>query len=153
MIGKTVECFEGQKTLESSFKHRSGSGVIEQLQFKEKGSLLAQKDLTGTILSNALSVTNTPGYKSFGNISYTFASSRRAQVTVIHCSIVRNINRLLQISVHPNMDRQSVLNSTSFTALLCRKLCPDRGQLPRHCQINKSNMYQNTMLNIPLCMF
>ena len=57
--------------LESSFKLRWGSGVIEKLQFKEEGSLLAQKDLTGTILSNALSVTNTPGYKSFRNISYT----------------------------------------------------------------------------------
>ena len=44
---------------------------MEKLQFKEKGSLLAHKDLTGTILSNALSVTNTLGYKSFGNISST----------------------------------------------------------------------------------
>ena len=42
-----------------------------KLQLKEKGSLLAQKVLTGSNLSNALSVTNTPGYKSFGNISYT----------------------------------------------------------------------------------
>ena len=83
--------------------------MIEKLQFKEKGSLLAQKDLTGSILSNALSVTNTPGYKSFGNISYTFASSRRAQVTVIHCSIVCNINRLLHINVHPTVDGQEVL--------------------------------------------
>ena len=57
--------------LESSFKHRWGSGVMEKLQFKDKGSLLAQKDLTGSILSNALSVTNIPGYKSFGNISST----------------------------------------------------------------------------------
>ena len=61
---------------------------MEKLQFKEKGSLLAQKDLTGSILSNALPVTNTPGYKSFGNISYTFASSRGAQVSspLQHCS-------------------------------------------------------------------
>ena len=81
----------------------------EKLQFKEKGSLLAQKDLTGTILSNALSVTNTPGYKSFGNISYTLASSRITQVKVLHCSIVCNINRLLHISVHPNVERQEVL--------------------------------------------
>ena len=44
--------------------------MIEKLQFKDKGSLMAQKDLSGSILSNALSVTNTPGYKSFRNISY-----------------------------------------------------------------------------------
>lgn len=54
--------------------------MIEKLQFKEQGSLLAQKDLTGSILSNALSVANTPGYKSFRNISHTFASSRVTQV-------------------------------------------------------------------------
>ena len=95
--------------LESSFKHRWGSGVIEKLQFKEKGSLLAQKDLSGSILSNALSVTNTPGYKFFGNISYTFASSRITQAKVLHCSLVHNINRLLHISVHPTVDGQSVL--------------------------------------------
>ena len=58
--------------LESSFKHRWGSGVMEKLQFKEKGSLLAQKDLTGSILSNAVSVTSTPGYKSFRNVSYIY---------------------------------------------------------------------------------
>ena len=83
--------------------------MMEKLQFKEKGLLLAQKNLTGSILLNALSVTNTPGYKSFGNTSYTFASSRIAQVTVIHCSIVHNINRLLHISVHPTVDGQEVL--------------------------------------------
>ena len=82
---------------------------MEKLQFKEKGSLLAQKDLTGSILSNALAVTNTPGYKSFRNISYTFASSRITQAKVLHCSLVRNINRLLHISVHPTVDGQSVL--------------------------------------------
>ena len=82
---------------------------MEKLQFKDKGSLLAQKDLTGSILSNALSVTNIPGYKSFGNISYTFASSRITQVKVLHYSIVCNINRLLHISVHPTVDGQSVL--------------------------------------------
>ena len=57
---------------------------MEKLQFKEKGSLLAQKDLTGSILSNSLSVTNTPGYKFFGNISYTFASNRITQPKVLH---------------------------------------------------------------------
>ena len=82
---------------------------MEKLQFKEKGSLLAQKDLTGSILSNSLSVTNTPGYKFFGNISYTFACSRITQPKVLHCSIVCNINRLLHISVHPNVERQEVL--------------------------------------------
>ena len=87
--------------------------MIEKLQFKEKGSLLAQKDLSGSILSNALSVTNTPGYKFFGNTSYTFASSRITQAKVLHCSLVHNINRLLHISVHPTVDGQSVLNSTS----------------------------------------
>ena len=45
--------------------------MIEKPQFKAKGSLMAQKDLSGSILSNVLSVTNTPGYKSFRNISYT----------------------------------------------------------------------------------
>lgn len=128
--------------MESSFKHRCSSAVIEKLQFKEKGSLLAQKDLTGSILSNALSVTNTPGYKFFGNISYTFASSRITQVKVIHCSIVCNINRLLPISVHPNVDEQKciIIVHHPFSALPFRKLCPDRGQFPRYCQIDKSNM-------------
>ena len=83
--------------------------MIEKLQFKQKGSLLAQKVLTGSILSNALSVTTTPGYKSFRNISYTFASSRIVQVTVLHCSIARNINRVLHVSVHPKVDGQEVL--------------------------------------------
>ena len=83
--------------------------MMEKLQFKEKGSLLAQKDLTGSILSNALSVTNTPGYKFFGNISYTFARSRITQAKVLHCSLVRNINRLFHISDHPTVDGQSVL--------------------------------------------
>ena len=46
--------------------------MIEKLQFKEKGSLLALKDLTGSILSNAVSVTSTPGYKSFRNVSYIY---------------------------------------------------------------------------------
>ena len=83
--------------------------MIEKLQFKDKGSLLALKDLTGSILSNALSVTNTPGYKFFGNISYTFASNRITQPKVLHCSLVRNINRLFHISDHPTVDGQSVL--------------------------------------------
>ena len=83
--------------------------MMEKLQFKKKGSLLAQKDLTGSILSNSLSVTNTPGYKFFGNISYTFASSRITQPKVLHCSLVRNINRLFHISDHPTVDGQSVL--------------------------------------------
>ena len=39
----------------------------------------------------------------------TLASSRRAQVTVLHCSIVRNINRVLHISVPPNVDGQEGL--------------------------------------------
>ena len=82
---------------------------MEKLQFKEKGSLLAQKDLTGSILSNSLSVTNTPGYKFFGNISYTFASNRITQPKVLHCSLVRNINRFFHISDHPTVDGQSVL--------------------------------------------
>ena len=107
--------------------------MIERLQFKEKGSLLAQKDLTGSILSNALSVTNTPGYKFFGNISYTFASSRITQVKVIHCSIVCNINRLLHISVHTNVDGQKciLIVHHPFSALPLRKLFPDGGQFPR----------------------
>ena len=83
--------------------------MIEKLQFKEKGSLLALKDLTGSILSNAVSVTSTPGYKSFRNVSYTFASNRITQPKVLHCSLVRNINRLFHISDHPTVDGQSVL--------------------------------------------
>ena len=39
----------------------------------------------------------------------TLASSRRAQVTVLHCSIAHNINRVLHISVHPNVDGREVL--------------------------------------------
>ena len=39
----------------------------------------------------------------------TLASSRIAQVTVLHCSIARNINRLLHVSVHPSVDGQEVL--------------------------------------------
>jgi len=39
----------------------------------------------------------------------TLASSRIAQVTVLHCSIVHNINRWLHISVHPKVDGQEVL--------------------------------------------
>ena len=37
------------------------------------------------------------------------ARSRRAQVTVLHCSIARNINRVVYISVPPNVDGQEGL--------------------------------------------
>ena len=82
--------------------------MIEKLQFKEKGSLLALKDLTLAsyqMLSQlqVLQVTNPL------EMYPTFTSSRRAQVTVLHCSIVRNINSLLHISVHPNVDGQEGL--------------------------------------------
>ena len=39
----------------------------------------------------------------------TLARSRIAQVTVLHCSIAHNINRLLHISVHPTVDGQEGL--------------------------------------------
>ena len=59
-----------------------------KLQLKEKGSLLAQRVLTGSNLSNALSVTNAPDYKSFRNISYTCLQQKSTghSSPLQHCS-------------------------------------------------------------------